>query len=79
LDEGSFVFDGLLPGVDGLVAAINVAEKGSITLDIVATSQGGHSSMPTRQNAVNDLARAITKLEEKANTRWPRGIKRRAF
>ena len=65
LDEGSFVFDGLLPGVDGLVAAINVAEKGSITLDIVATSQGGHSSMPTRQNAVNDLARAITKLEEK--------------
>lgn len=64
LDEGSFVFDGLLPGVEGLVAAINVAEKGSITLDIVATAQGGHSSMPTQQNAVNDLARAITKLEK---------------
>ena len=64
LDEGSFVFDGLLPGVEGLVAVINVAEKGSITLDIVATAQGGHSSMPTQQNAVNDLARAITKLEK---------------
>lgn len=64
LDEGSFVFDGLISGVEPLVAAINVAEKGSITLDIVANATGGHSSMPTRDNAVNDLARAITKLEE---------------
>ena len=42
LDEGSFVFDGIIPGVTTVVATINVAEKGSVTLDIVATDAGGH-------------------------------------
>jgi carboxypeptidase PM20D1 len=64
LDEGSFIFDGLIAGVDSLVAAINVAEKGSITLDIVAAAEGGHSSMPPQTSAITDLARAITQLEE---------------
>ncbi len=64
LDEGSFVFDGIFPGLDSLMASINVAEKGSITLDIVATAPGGHSSMPPQKNAVGDLAKAITKLQD---------------
>ncbi|MGE0621709.1 MAG: M20 family peptidase [Pseudomonadales bacterium] len=64
LDEGSFVFDGMLPGVEPLFAAINVAEKGSVTLDIVARAAGGHSSMPPRQTAVGILAEAITRLED---------------
>lgn len=63
LDEGSFVFDGLLPGVEPYFAPINVAEKGSLTLQIVATAAGGHSSMPPRQTAVGMLAEAITRLE----------------
>lgn len=64
LDEGSFLFKGMFPGVDNLIAAINVAEKGSVTLDIVATAAGGHSSMPPKNNAVGVLAKAISKLEE---------------
>ena len=64
LDEGSFIFDGLIAGVDSLVAAINVAEKGSVTLDIIAAAEGGHSSMPPKTSAITDLARAITRLEE---------------
>ncbi len=64
LDEGSFVFDGIFPGLDALMASINVAEKGSITLDIVATAPGGHSSMPPQNNAVSDLAKAIIKLQD---------------
>ncbi len=64
LDEGSFLFKGMFPGVDNLIAAINVAEKGSVTLDIVATAAGGHSSMPPKNNAVGILAKAINKLEE---------------
>ncbi len=64
LDEGSFLFDGLLPGVEPLLAAINVAEKGSVTLQVVALSAGGHSSMPPKQTAVGMLARAIIKLED---------------
>ncbi|MCP5109796.1 MAG: M20/M25/M40 family metallo-hydrolase, partial [bacterium] len=63
LDEGSFVFDGLLPGVEPYFAAINVAEKGSLTLQIVASAAGGHSSMPPKQTAVGILAEAITHLE----------------
>lgn len=64
LDEGSFLLDGMFPGVDPLVAAINVAEKGSVTLEIVAKASGGHSSMPSTETAVGKLAAAITKLED---------------
>lgn len=63
LDEGSFLFDGMLPGVEPLTATINVAEKGSITLEIVAKAAGGHSSMPPQQTAVGILAEAINALE----------------
>lgn len=64
LDEGSFLLDGFLPGVDKLVATVNVAEKGTTTLQIVGKGAGGHSSMPPSQTAVGILAAAITKLEK---------------
>ncbi len=64
LDEGSFVGDGMMPGVEQLMATINVAEKGSVTLEIVAKSAGGHSSTPPRQTAVGILAQAITALKK---------------
>lgn len=63
LDEGSFLFDDILPGVEALLAVINVAEKGIVTLNIVAKAVGGHSSLPPRQTAVSRLATAITMLE----------------
>jgi carboxypeptidase PM20D1 len=64
LDEGSFLFDDMLPGVEHLMATINVAEKGSVTLEIVARGAGGHSSIPPRQTAIGVLAAAITALEQ---------------
>jgi len=64
LDEGSFLFKGMLPGVEPLMAAVNVAEKGSVTLNIVAKAAGGHSSMPPKQTAVGILAEDITRLEQ---------------
>ena len=63
LDEGSFVLKGLLP-VDKPVAMINVAEKGYVSLEIVATGVGGHSSMPPAKTAVGKLAEAIVKVQE---------------
>lgn len=63
VDEGSFVLDGIIPGLDQKVAMINVAEKGYVTLDLVATAQGGHSSMPPQESAVTLLADAIVKLK----------------
>ncbi len=63
LDEGSFVLEGLLP-VDKPVAMINVAEKGYVSIEIIATGVGGHSSMPPKKTAVGKLAEAIVKIQE---------------
>ena len=63
LDEGSFVNRGFFPGVDKLVAPINVAEKGIMNLLIVAKAKGGHSSTPPKKTAVTILADALVKLE----------------
>jgi len=64
LDEGSFVLDGIVPGVPRPVASINIAEKGYLTLVLTARGQGGHSSMPPRETAVGILAHAIVKLQQ---------------
>lgn len=63
-DEGGMIGHGLLPGVSTPVATIGVAEKGSISLDIIAYSKGGHSSMPSpaAQTAIGRLARALDKI-----------------
>ena len=63
LDEGSMIFDGVLPGLPAPVASINVAEKGYVTLDLIATGQSGHSSLPPSETAVGILAQAVAKLE----------------
>ena len=72
LDEGSFLLGGFIPNVDKLVAAINVAEKGSVTMQVVGKAQGGHSSMPTSKSAVGHLSKALARLED---NRMPGGLK----
>jgi len=64
LDEGSYLLDGIFPGLDYPVASINVAEKGFMTLQIKAQGEGGHSSIPPRETAVGTLAKAILKIQE---------------
>ncbi|MEB2343879.1 MAG: M20 family peptidase [Deltaproteobacteria bacterium] len=65
LDEGYVLLEpGTVPGFDGPVAPIGVAEKGYATLAVVARAAGGHSSTPPRRTATGALARAITQLEE---------------
>ncbi len=63
LDEGSFILDGFFPGMEQSIASINVAEKGSMVLNLVANAEGGHSSMPPQETAVGILAEAILKLQ----------------
>lgn len=65
LDEGSFVMKDVFPGVDVPLAIVNTAEKGSLTLEIVAHGQGGHSSMPPSRTAVGVLAEALVRLQER--------------
>jgi carboxypeptidase PM20D1 len=64
LDEGSAVVTGVFPGLKSPLALIGVAEKGHVTVDIVARAPGGHTSMPPYETAVTLLARAITTLQE---------------
>lgn len=64
LDEGSFVLEGLYPGMDLPVASINVAEKGFMTLELVARGDYGHSSMPSKDASIFLLAEAIQKLRD---------------
>lgn len=71
LDEGSFILDGLVPGSDKRVASINVAEKGFLTLELIAKGEGGHSSMPPQDTAVSILAEAIVNVK---NSPVPGGL-----
>lgn len=64
LDEGSFILEGVMPGVDRPVVSINVAEKGSVTLNLVAHGPGGHSSMPAPEVAIDILAQALVNLRK---------------
>lgn len=63
-DEGGMISNGALPGIDAPVALVGIAEKGSVTLDLTAHSDGGHSSAPPAVNktAIGRLAHAIEKL-----------------
>ncbi len=63
LDEGSFVLDRIIPGVARPVASINVAEKGYLTLELIAHGAGGHSALPPPETAVGEVARAVVALE----------------
>lgn len=62
LDEGSAILEGIIAGVKRPIASINVAEKGYLTLELIARAEGGHSSVPGKDTAVTILAHAITSL-----------------
>src|SRR5688572_16567266 len=63
LDEGGVIGDGILSGVSAPVALVGIAEKGFVTIELSAATQGGHSSLPPRQTAVGILSAAIARLE----------------
>jgi carboxypeptidase PM20D1 len=64
VDEGmGIVPPGRVPGVAREVALIGVAEKGYLSLELVARAPGGHSSTPPRESAIGRLARALARLE----------------
>jgi carboxypeptidase PM20D1 len=64
LDEGMAIAEGSLPGVEGPVALLGLAEKGSVSLLLSVEVAGGHSSTPPRETAVGILARALARLED---------------
>jgi carboxypeptidase PM20D1 len=64
LDEGYAVLDGVLSGVSRPVAVVGMAEKGYVSVELTASGAGGHSSMPTPDNAAVRIARAVERLAD---------------
>jgi len=64
LDEGMVIVEESLPGVEGPVALIGLAEKGYISVRLSTEVEGGHSSTPPAVTAVGTIARAVSRLEE---------------
>ena len=64
LDEGGLVKTDGVPGVKKAVALVGISEKGYLSLELTATGQGGHSSMPPAQTSIGELAAAVVKLEQ---------------
>jgi carboxypeptidase PM20D1 len=59
LDEGGTIQTEPYPGVHRPVAYVAVAEKGYLTLRLVAHGTGGHSSTPTTDLAIAHLSKAV--------------------
>lgn len=64
LDEGGFVTEKMLPGIDLPIGFIGVAEKGYVSVKLSVKSEGGHSSSPPENTSIGILSRAIVNLEE---------------
>jgi carboxypeptidase PM20D1 len=63
LDEGGFYTEGTLPGLTVPAAIIGTAEKGYLSLELLAEGEPGHSSRPPQQMAIGILARALERLQ----------------
>ncbi len=63
IDEGHIIGKGLFPGTTAPIAFIGLAEKGFLTVQLTATQEGGHSSMPPQETAVGILTRAVSEVE----------------
>ena len=63
LDEGGTISQGIIPGITKDVALIGVAEKGYVSLELSVKKEGGHSSMPEKESAIDILSSAIVKVK----------------
>jgi carboxypeptidase PM20D1 len=64
VDEGGMLVADhpLLP--ERPVALVNIAEKGYLTLTLVATGAGGHSSNPPKVSTIGRLSTALARIED---------------
>ena len=63
IDEGGTLSSGMVPGVEKDVALIGIAEKGFVSLYLSVKIEGGHSSMPAKETAIDVMSNAIARLK----------------
>jgi carboxypeptidase PM20D1 len=74
--------EGAIQGLAQPAALIGVAEKGFLTLELVATATPGHSSMPpvvAGTSAIGMLSAALARLEKEQMPLGIRGVARETF
>lgn len=64
IDEGGAITDGAVPRMQRPVALVGVAEKGYLSVEIIAESRGGHAAMPPAQTSVEIVSEAVARLGE---------------
>lgn len=64
LDEGGSIVQKMVPGIEKDVALIGIAEKGFVSLKLSVKLEGGHSSMPEKETAIDVISNAIVKLKK---------------
>jgi carboxypeptidase PM20D1 len=63
IDEGGFIINGAAIGIHKNITTIGICEKGTLTLQLQATAQGGHSSIPPKRTAIGEIAKAIDRIQ----------------
>ncbi len=79
VDEGLPVAEEIVSGIESPLAMIGVADKGQVTLQLSVTREGGHASMPPRETAIGELARAIRALKDNPMPGRFRGLVQSTF
>ncbi len=64
VDEGGMIISDFPLIKDKPVAVVNVAEKGYLTLTLVASGEGGHSSTPPKVSTIGRLSGALSRIEQ---------------
>lgn len=64
LDEGGIVTTNKVPGMTKPVALIGTSEKGYLSLEFKVEKNGGHSSMPEKETALDILSKSILAIRE---------------
>jgi carboxypeptidase PM20D1 len=64
IDEGGIVTRDKVPGMTKPVALVGTSEKGFVSLELKVEKNGGHSSMPEKETALDILAKAVVTLRE---------------
>lgn len=64
-DEGGFITKENFAELGRPIALLGVAEKGYISFELSVEKEGGHSSMPAKETAIDILSKALVKIRKK--------------
>jgi carboxypeptidase PM20D1 len=64
MDEGGIITKENFPDLHRPIALIGVSEKGYASFELTVEQEGGHSSMPEKETAIDILSKAVVKIRE---------------